>query len=105
MDDRTTIINSSLTSLVLYMLSFYGISIGIKKKLDRPRVNFLWSGQENKPKYHLVAWEKVCRPKDLGGLGILDLEIMNIALLSKWLWLFFNERGHEYGKVCCGIST
>jgi hypothetical protein len=32
-------------------------------------------------------------PKDQGGLGILDLEIMNIALLSKWLWNFFNEDG------------
>lgn len=90
---RTTLINSSLTSLVLFMLSFYGVPIGVKKKLDRPRANFLWSGEENKHKYHLVAWEKVCRPKDLGGLGILDFDIMNIALLSKWLWKLFNEKG------------
>ena len=40
-----------------------------------------------------MAWDKICRPKNMGGLGILDLEIMNIALLSKWLWKLFNEKG------------
>jgi hypothetical protein len=32
-------------------------------------------------------------PKDQGGLGILDLEKMNIALLAKWIWKIFNEDG------------
>ena len=35
----------------------------------------------------------MCLPKDHGGLGVLDLEVMNIALLSKWLWKLFNEDG------------
>ena len=32
-------------------------------------------------------------PKDQGGLAILDLDLMNVALLSKWLWKLFNESG------------
>lgn len=32
-------------------------------------------------------------PKDLGGLGVLDLELMNISLLCKWLWKLENEEG------------
>lgn len=90
---RTSLINSSLTSLTLFMLSFYGLPKGIKKKYDRPRASFLWSGEKEKLKYHLVAWNVVCRPKELGGLGILDLEIMNIALLAKRLWKLFNVEG------------
>lgn len=43
----------------------------------------MWSGEKEKQKYHLVAWSAVCGPKDLGGLGILDLELMNIDLLAK----------------------
>lgn len=35
----------------------------------------------------LVAWEKVMRPIDLGGLGIHNLEIMGWALQMRWLWL------------------
>jgi hypothetical protein len=67
--------------------------VGGKKKMDRIRNSFLWDENENKKKYHLVNWQKVCMPKDQGGLGVLDLEKMNIALLSKWLWKLFNEDG------------
>jgi hypothetical protein len=30
---------------------------------------------------------------NLGGLGILNSEILNIALLSKWPWKLFNGKG------------
>lgn len=32
-------------------------------------------------------------PKSCGGLGILDLEIMNKCLLMKWLWKLENSEG------------
>ena len=48
---------------------------------------------ENKKKYHLVSWQNVCLPKDCGGLGVLDLETMNISLLCKWLWKHENTDG------------
>lgn len=35
----------------------------------------------------LVAWEKVSRLIDLGGLGIHNLEIMGWAYQMRWLWL------------------
>ena len=35
----------------------------------------------------------MCRPKDQGGLGIIDLEIQNICFLSKWLFKLINEDG------------
>lgn len=34
----------------------------------------------------LVAWDKVQRPLDLGGLGISNLELMGWALQVRWLW-------------------
>jgi hypothetical protein len=34
----------------------------------------------------LVAWHKVQRPLDLGGLGILNLEFMSWVLQIRWLW-------------------
>jgi hypothetical protein len=93
MGGRVTLVNSSLTSVPLYMLSFYRIPVGVKEKLDRIRNNFLWDETEEKKKYHLVNGQTVCMPKDQGGLGVLDLEKMNIALLAKWLWKLFNEDG------------
>uniref|UniRef100_A0A0A9H1T8 Reverse transcriptase zinc-binding domain-containing protein n=1 Tax=Arundo donax TaxID=35708 RepID=A0A0A9H1T8_ARUDO len=35
----------------------------------------------------MVAWEKVCRPVELGGLGILNLCHLGQTLLMRWQWL------------------
>ena len=99
---RTTLVNTSLSSLPLFMISFYGLPKGIKKKDDKARARFLWSGKKDKQKYHLLAWPTVCLPKDLGGFGVLDLELMNVALFSKWIWKLFNE--HGLWQNFCGTS-
>jgi len=44
-------------------------------------------------KYRLAWWTVLCRPKSQGELGIQDLEIKNIALLSKWVYKLLNENG------------
>jgi hypothetical protein len=87
---RLTLINSVLSSLPIYMMSFFAISKGVLKKLGYFRSRFYLQGDENKQKYRLVRWIIVCRPKDQGGLGIYDLKIKNTALLlSKWLSINF----------------
>ena len=40
----------------------------------------------------LIAWDKVCRPKKMGGLGVLDLALHNKVLLMKQLHKFFNSQ-------------
>jgi hypothetical protein len=46
-----------------------------------------------KKKYRLDKWNILCRPKEQGGLGIHDLEIKNMALLSKWLFKLLSTEG------------
>ena len=46
-----------------------------------------------KKKYRLARWNIICRPKSQGGLGIQDLEIKNISLLSKWVYRLLTEDG------------
>lgn len=40
-----------------------------------------------------MNWAEVCQPKGQGGLGVFDLNVMNISLLGKWLWKLENEEG------------
>lgn len=58
-------------------LSCYGCgpSTMAFKEIDRIKRGFLWKGRKGVKGGHcLVAWPKVCRPPELGGLGISDLQ-------------------------------
>lgn len=57
-------------------------------EIDKLRRAWLWRGDEACHGGHCkVAWRRICRPKQLGGLGILDLWMFGAALRLRWLWL------------------
>ena len=47
----------------------------------------------------LIKWENICKPKDLGGLGIKNLQWKNEALGAKLIWHLFKERKHKWAKI------
>jgi hypothetical protein len=48
-------------------------------------VAFLWTGPDMVQRGKcLVAWDWVQRPLHLGGLGVLDVKLLDIALRSRW---------------------
>jgi hypothetical protein len=91
--DRLILINSVLTSLPMFMLSFLEIPVGVRKRLDFFRSRFFWQSDGHKKKYRLTKWNVICRPKEQGGLGVEVLELKNKSLLSKWLYKIMNEEG------------
>ena len=66
------------------------------EKLQR---NFLWSGISGDSKLHLVKWAKVCKPMQVGGLGIRRLRSFNSALLGKWSWRYGLETDELWRRV------
>lgn len=82
-EDRLILINSVLTSMPMLLLSFFEVSLGVRKRLDFFRSRFFWQSDELKKKYRLAKWDIICRPKDQVGLGIENLEVKNRCLLSK----------------------
>jgi hypothetical protein len=87
------LINSVLTSLVMSMLSFFEVLKGVLKKIDYYRSRFYWQSDQHKKKYRLVRWNIICQHKEQGGLGILNIDVQNICMLSKWLFKLINEEG------------
>ena len=47
----------------------------------------------------LIAWSKVCRPHELGGLGISDLKSLGWALRVRWLWLQKTEPDRPWSTL------
>ena len=76
------------------MMSFFETPKGARKKLAYFRSRFFFLlNDEHKRKYRLAKWDILCKPKDQGGLGIHNLELKNIALLSMWLYRLLTTDG------------
>ena len=91
--DRLVLINSVLSSLPMFLFSFFLVPVGVRKRLDFFRNRFFWQNDQHKRKYRLTKWSIICRPKDQGGLGVEVLSIKNKCLLSKWLFKILSEEG------------
>ncbi|GKU98851.1 hypothetical protein SLEP1_g11790 [Rubroshorea leprosula] len=110
---RIVCINSVLSSPPVFLMSAYLIPMGVIKKIDSIRRAFLWGGCELPKKIAWVGWEKICKNKKDGRLGIKDLRRFNLALLGKWwsrltdesvgLWkkilsAKYNREGHNWSS-------
>jgi hypothetical protein len=80
---RLVLLNYVFSSLPIFMMSFFEIPVDVLKKLDDIRSRFFWQGGVSKRKYRLARWNIVCQPKAIGGLGVSNLAVKNISLLSK----------------------
>jgi hypothetical protein len=72
---RLVLINSVLSNLSMFMLSFFEVSRGVVEGLDYYRSRFFWQSNGHKKKYRSAKWSVLCTRKDQGGLGILDLNL------------------------------
>jgi hypothetical protein len=66
---------------------------GIIAQMNKIIMQCLWSNRDTELKgKSLAAWEMICKPKEKGGLGIMDFQKQNKALLIKHLHNFFNKK-------------
>ncbi|XP_028246783.1 uncharacterized protein LOC114424118 [Glycine soja] len=96
---RVTLIKSVLTSIPIYFFSFFKVPKKVQDKLVRIQRRFLWGGDQDQVKITWVKWDTVCLPKEVGGLGIKDINFFNLSLLGKWKWSLFHSQGELWTRV------
>lgn len=87
---RITLTKSVLSSVPVHTMSSIALPASTLNQLDKIARSFIWGSIDGNRKQHLVSWEKICKPKREGGLGIRLAKEMNVALLAKFGWRMLN---------------
>ena len=87
------LVKTVLQAMPMYLFFILYAPKSILKEIRSIQRNFLWVGREAKAKSSLVSWEKVCSPKDRGGLGLRDPKIMGGIQGAKiwWRWCTYMQ--------------
>lgn len=89
---RLILVNLVFSALPTFYMCSLKLPPQVVKQIDVYRKHRLWSkGDINRKGACLAAWEIACKPKEQGGLGIIDISQQNDALLMKFLDKFFNK--------------
>jgi ribonuclease HI len=83
---RMILVQSVTSAIPAYYMQNVALPIRVCSSLDKLNRDFLWGSTDERKKMHMVSWDKVCRPKDLGGLGLHSTKARNLALLAKLNW-------------------
>jgi len=85
---RVVMVQHVLTAMMVYLAMAIDLPPWAIKAIDKIRRAFIWRGRkEANGGHYLITWPKVCRSKELGGLGISDLKALGVALRVRWPWL------------------
>ena len=70
----------------LYMMSCFKLSNTLCDELTGMIRQFWWGQVKDEKKLAWMSWEKMCLPKEKGGMCFRDLKLFNLALLVKQGW-------------------
>lgn len=103
---RATLITTTLNSIPTYWFQLFRAPKMVINQLDRISRDFYRNenptAEVHKRRLHNIGWNKLILPKDLGGLGMMNLDLKNLTLLSKWKWKLMHDRKNLWNKIVVG---
>ncbi|GBG63799.1 hypothetical protein CBR_g39580 [Chara braunii] len=85
---RATVITASVFSILWYAAAVVLISRATLAKIKTGAARYLWKPEAEDQGGFIskVAWGRVTQARNHGGLGIVDPEKQNLALIGKWIY-------------------
>ena len=88
-----------LQAIPIFMLLALPTPKGVLYQFINIQRNLLWGKEDTKRKWALVSWDKICKPKNHGGLGLDDQEILNKALGAKLWWHWVQHPKTQWANI------
>jgi hypothetical protein len=87
-------INAKLAATPIYHMLSLDLPPWFLNVWNKLLHGFFWSATLQARQGHcVIAWDKICEPKEIGGLGVKNLKILNHALRMRWRWLQLTDQG------------
>ncbi|KAJ3687279.1 hypothetical protein LUZ61_016443 [Rhynchospora tenuis] len=97
---RLVLIKSVLMSVPVYFMSIEVLPKGIIKQMESLIAKFFWGKSDQNRYMSFVAWAKICKDFNMGGLGVRQLELFGDALFMKLVWDMMSNSNKMWVKVC-----
>lgn len=57
------------------------------------------NGKQDQDKIPLMAWDRVCKPKGGGGVGLRDWKLINEAMGVKLVWQMYSKSEQRWVRI------
>ena len=88
-----------LQAMPIYLFLILSTPKSVLHEIRSIQRNFLWGGREAKAKFSLVSWDGICKPKDQGGLGLRDPDVMVEVQGAKLWWRWSKYTEEPWAKI------
>lgn len=89
--DRLLMLKTIVSTMPIFPMACFKLPGTVIKNMQKKMRKFLWNGNQEQDKIPLMAWDKVCKPKGGGGVGLHDWKLINEAMGAKLVWQMYSK--------------